>query len=166
MNGRVNLESAQTATGSFDKVRQQFDYATSLNATVGADLVKGNIEKNVLNMAFFSPENVQIIQNRIIREVYDRSQGKYRIGPQSAENLLIIMRSIYLQYGKNLPYNIKEQIQELNTYVANFAVPQIISEADMYQQYRKDITSLPTPMSQPMNISRAGTKSLPLKPFF
>ena len=49
MNGRVNLESAQPATGSFDQVRQQFNFATSLNAAVGADLVKGNIEKNVLN---------------------------------------------------------------------------------------------------------------------
>jgi hypothetical protein len=60
----------------------------------------------------------------------------------------------------------KEQIQELNTYVVNYAVPKILSEVDMYHQYRKDITTLPVPMLQPVNISRAGTKSLPLKPFF
>jgi hypothetical protein len=73
---------------------------------------------------------------------------------------------MYYQYGKNLECNIREQIQELNTYVVNFAVPKILSEVDMYQQYRKDITTLPVPMLQPVNISRAGTKSLPLKPFF
>jgi hypothetical protein len=166
MNGRVNLDSAQTATGLFSQVKQQFDFATSLNSSVGADLVRGNIEKNTLNMTFFSPENVQILQNRLQYEVYTRSQGKFRVGPQSADNLLIIMRSIYYQYGKNQPTHIKEQIQELNTYVANFAVPKIISEVEMYNQYRKDITTLPTPMAQPVNISRAGTKSLPLKPFF
>ena len=117
-------------------------------------------------MTFFSAANVEIIQNRLQYEVYTRSQGKYRVGPQSAENLLIIMRSMYYQYGKNLPHSIKEQIQELNTYVVDFAVPKILSEVDMYHQYRKDITTLPVPMQQPVNISRAGTKSLPLKPFF
>jgi hypothetical protein len=166
MNGRVNLEPAQSPSGSFNQVANQFNYTTSLNSSVGADLVRGNIEKNTLNTNFFSPANVQIIQNRLQYEVYARSQGKYRVGPQSAENLLIIMRSMYYQYGKNLECNIKEQIQELNTYVINFAVPKILSEVDMYQQYRKDITTLPVPMLQPVNISRAGTKSLPLKPFF
>ena len=166
MNGRVNLESAQSATGSFNQVANQFSYATSLNSSVAADLVRGNVEKNTLNTTFFSPQNVQIIQNRLQYEVYARSQGKYRVVPQSAENLLIIMRAMYYQYGKNLECNIKEQIQELNTYVVNYAVPKILSEVDMYHQYRKDITTLPVPMTQPVNISRAGTKSLPLKPFF
>jgi hypothetical protein len=166
MNGRVNLEPAQSQTGSFNQVANQFNHATSLNSSVGADLVRGNVEKNTLNTTFFSPANVQIIQNRLQYEVYARSQGKYRVGPQSAENLLIIMRAMYYQYGKNLECNIREQIQELNTYVVNFAVPKILSEVDMYQQYRKDITTLPVPMLQPVNISRAGTKSLPLKPFF
>lgn len=166
MNGRVNLEPAQTATGSFNQVANQFSFTTSLNSSVGADLVRGNVEKNTLNTTFFSPQNVQIIQNRLQYEVYARSQGKYRVGPQSAENLLIIMRAMYYQYGKNLECNIKEQIQELNTYVVEYAVPKILSEVDMYHQYRKDITTLPVPMTQPVNISRAGTKSLPLKPFF
>lgn len=166
MNGRVNLEPAQSSTGSFNQVASQFSYTTALNSSVGADLVRGNVEKNTLNTTFFSPANVQIIQNRLQYEVYARSQGKHRVGPQSAENLLIIMRAMYYQYGKNLECNIKEQIQELNTYVVNYAVPKILSEVDMYQQYRKDITTLPVPMLQPVNISRAGTKSLPLKPFF
>jgi hypothetical protein len=166
MNGRVNLEPAQSPSGSFNQVANQFNYTTSLNSSVGADLVRGNVEKNTLNTTFFSPANVQIIQNRLQYEVYARSQGKHRVGPQSAENLLIIMRSMYYQYGKNLECNIREQIQELNTYVVNFAVPKILSEINMYQQYRKDITTLPVPMLQPVNISRAGTKSLPLKPFF
>ena len=166
MNGRVNLEPAQSPTGSFNQVASQFNHTTSLNSSVAADLVRGNVEKNTLNTTFFSPANVQIVQTRLQYEVYKRSQGKHRVGPQSAENLLIIMRAMYYQYGKNLECNIKEQIQELNTYVVNYAVPKILSEVDMYHQYRKDITTLPVPMMQPVNISHAGTKSLPLKPFF
>jgi hypothetical protein len=76
------------------------------------------------------------------------------------------MRSMYFQYGKNLDYAIKEQITELNNYVIAFAVPKILSEADMYETYRKDITTLPVPMSRSVNLSQAGTKSRPLNPFF
>ena len=53
MNGRVNLDSAQTATGSFSQVKQQFDFATSLNSSVGADLVRGNIEKKHIKYDLF-----------------------------------------------------------------------------------------------------------------
>jgi hypothetical protein len=167
LNGRVNLDTAvATPSGSFNMVKQQFEYSTEVNSGVCADLIKGNVERNVLNVTFFSPENIQIIQNAIQYEVYKRSQGKYRIGPQGTDNLLIIMRSIYYQYGKNLPCQIKEQIMELNKLVVEFSVPKILTEVDMYQKYREDITTLPLPFQHPVNISRTGTKSLPLKPFF
>jgi hypothetical protein len=164
MNGRINLDFT---TGFTDQgITNQFTSPTKLGNDVGRDLVKGTIEKNLLNQTYFSDANVQIIQNRLIYEVYQKSNGKYRIGPQSAENLLIIMRSMYFQYGKNLDYAIKEQITELNNYVIAFAVPKILSEADMYETYRKDITTLPVPMSRSVNLSQAGTKSRPLNPFF
>jgi hypothetical protein len=35
----------------------------------------------------------------------------------------------------------------------------------MYFYYINDITKLPVPMAQPQHLSRAGTKSLPFKPF-
>jgi hypothetical protein len=164
MNGRINLEST---TGFTDQgIIKQFNSATHLGDDVGKDLIKGNVEKNLLNQTFFSNANVQIIQNRLIYEVYRKSNGKWRIGPQSAENLLIIMRSMYFQYGKNLDCAIKEQITELNDYVVGFAVPKILSEIDMYETYRKDITTMPVPLSHAVNLSQSGTKSRPLNPFF
>jgi hypothetical protein len=45
MNGRVNLEPAQSSTGSFNQVASQFSHTTALNSTVAADLVRGNVEK-------------------------------------------------------------------------------------------------------------------------
>lgn len=190
MNGRINLDQqVGTTSGIFsppaanalnqqgylqssgginssDSIRKQFTHSTKFESGAAADLVKGNLEKNALNTAFFSNENVQIIQNKLQYQVYARSQGKHRIGPQSVENLLIIMRSNYYQYGKNLPYNIKEQIDELNNHVVNFAVPKIIGEIEMYQKYRNDIQNLPLPFQHPTNISRAGTKSAPMPQFF
>lgn len=166
-NGRVDTEtSVRTPSGSFEQVQKQFAHATQFNASAGADLVKGNLEKNALNVSFFSLENVQIIQNKMIYEVYQRTQGRHRIGPQSVENLFMIMRGIYYQYGKNLPTHIKEQVTELNKMVVEFAVPKIIGEISMYEKYQHDLQTLPVPFQHPTNISRTGTKSLPLKPFF
>jgi hypothetical protein len=164
MNGRINLDSTTCFTDQ--SIIKQFNSITHLGDDVGKDLVKGSVEKNLLNQTFFSDANVQIIQNRLIFEVYQKSKGKWRIGPQSAENLLIIMRSMYFQYGKNLDYAIKEQIAELNDYVVGFAVPKILSEIDMYETYRKDITTMPVPLSHAVNLSQSGTKSRPLNPFF
>lgn len=164
MNGRINLTQQIPTTVSGSAPAAQFAHTTQFQTNAAADMVKGNLEKNPLNTAFFSNENLQIIQNKIQFEVYNKSQGIHRIGPQSAENLLIIMRSIYYQYGKNLPYQIKEQIAELNQKVADYAVPKIIGEIEMYRKYQNDIQNLPLPMSHPVNISRSGTKSNPMPP--
>jgi hypothetical protein len=75
------------------------------------------------------------------------------------------MRSLYLQYSKNLEYNIPGQIRDLNKLVIDWCVPRIMSEIGMYQYYLKDISSLPVPLSHPMSQSSAGTKSLPFRKF-
>jgi hypothetical protein len=73
---------------------------------------------------------------------------------------------MYLTYGRNEPIRIREQIEELNKRVADWCVPKIVSEISMYLTYRKDITTLPVPLSHPVNISAAGTKSKPFPNFF
>ena len=76
------------------------------------------------------------------------------------------MRSMYYQYGKNLPDHIAEQIAELNEIVANWCVTKILAEIEMYAQYRKDISTMPVPLAHPVLLNSAGTRSLPFKPFF
>ena len=67
MNGRINLDFT---TGFTDQgITNQFTSPTKLGNDVGRDLVKGTIEKNLLNQTYFSDANVQIIQNRLIYEV-------------------------------------------------------------------------------------------------
>jgi hypothetical protein len=141
-----------------------FQYQTNGSSTAISDGVRGNWEPNLLNQTFFSQENFQIIQNKIRFEVYQKT-GRV-IDPQSADDLFMIMRAMYLQYGRNLPYNIREQIEELNTYVANWSVPKIVAEVSMFEQYQKDITSLPVPLPHPVSLSSAGSKSKPMPTFF
>ena len=72
------------------------------------------------------------------------------------------MRSIYLQYGKNLPYNINQQIDELNNRVVTWAVENIITNIDQYISYKKTCSTLPMPLERAQLPSQKGTKTLEL----
>lgn len=133
-------------------------------SSAGQDAIRGNLERTPLNQAYFSPANFQIIQNAIRYNVYQKTNQV--IDPVSTDDLYIVMRSIYYQYCRNLPNNIPQQIDELNQRVVAYAMPKIVGEIEMDRRYMKDITSLPVPMSHPVSMSSAGTKSLPMKPFF
>jgi hypothetical protein len=161
-NGRVSLEQRPGAGGTPNL--PGFGWRVQGDEAAKADMIRGNWEPNALNQTFFSPANVQIIQNLIRKRVFDESTNV--IDPQSTDELLIVMRSTYLTYGRNEPTKIREQIEELNNRVANWAVPRIVSEISMYKTYIHDATTLPVPMSHPVNISASGTKSKPFTNFF
>ena len=113
MNGRVNLEEGPGQTHI-----PGFAWRTTGDEAAKSDMIRGNWEPNALNQTFFSPPNVQIIQNLIRKRVYDESNGQV-IDPQSTDELLIVMRSMYLTYGRNEPIKIREQIEELNKRAKN-----------------------------------------------
>ncbi len=159
--GRVNLE----ADNASEVARLPgFQYQTSAPSTASQDGIRGNWEPNLLNQTYFSPANFKILQNKIRRAVYEET-GQI-IDEQSSDDLFMVMRAIYLTYGRNLPYNIKEQIEELNQRVAEWCVPKIAAEVSMYSKYLQDLDTMPVPMEHPVSLSSAGTKSLPFKPFF
>ena len=119
----------------------------------------------LLSKAFFSNTNLEMIQNMLRYNVWLASDKKYMIDKQDSVQLNIIMRSIYLQYSKNLQYDIKTQIKKLNGFVIDWCVPRVLSEVMQYVQYKKDI-------SRPIEIipygeykSSAGTKTLTLNMF-
>lgn len=163
-NGRVNLSAPAGASGGADV--PGFGYQTTSEKTFQNDMLRGNWEHGPLSTAFFSRDNLTTIQNSIRREVYNRSQPKgYVIDDQSVDELKIIMRSLYLQYSRNLPTDIPGQVNELNGRVVEWAVPHIMSAVDHYVYYLKDIESMPVPLARSVHMSRAGTKSLPTGPF-
>ena len=109
---------------------------------------------------FFSAENIDALQEGIRYSVYSKSPGRYVIGKQSETELQIVMRSIYLQYAKNLSTNLSDQVRELNSKVLDYTVPIIINEVQNYKQYTNDISQLPVPMERSKNMSSTGTKIL------
>ena len=120
-------------------------------------------EKSLLSHLFFSPQNVQTIQNMIRYNIHKISKGKYTIDEQDPLELQIIMRSIYLQYSRNNYQDIKEQIQRLNEIIIEEITPKILANIQQYLTYLKD-RSKPFygngPIERPVNVSSAGLKSM------
>lgn len=121
------------------------------------------INTNDLNSLFFSDFNVEALQHGIRYTVYTKTQKT--IDQQSERELRVIMRSIYLQYGKNLPSNIVNQVRDLNKRVLDYVVPKIIVELNQYKTYLQDASALPIPMDRGTNTSTTGTKFLHMKEF-
>lgn len=158
-NGRVNFFSMPSAGGA--PAKAQFTYPQEPDSLASQDLMRGNWSETPVSAMFFSMENMNWVQKEIQHQVYKRSEGKWQIDPQDIDEVKIIMRAMYLQYGKNLPTGIKQQVADLNRLVVDWAVPRILSEISMYTTYMNDIDKLPVPMDRPVLMSSAGTKSKP-----
>jgi hypothetical protein len=125
-----------------------------------ANTLPKQIAKNTLNTVFFSKPNQQIIHNALRYQVYRQSNRAYLIGPQSNTQVIIVMRSIYLQYGKNQSTNIREQVEQLNNLVIETLVPKLISNVKQYITYTQNLDKAPQFMDHPRNVSNAGDKTL------
>jgi hypothetical protein len=144
----------------------EFKTNTAVESDFQTDMLRGNWEKSPVSEGFFSAENMALLQNRIRKAVFDRSQPKgYVIDDQSTDELKIIMRAIYYQYARNMPKDVKAQVEDLNRKVIDWSVPHILSAVDHYHFYLNDISHMPVPLARSVSLSSAGTKSLPLSPF-
>jgi tRNA uridine 5-carbamoylmethylation protein Kti12 len=114
--------------------------------------------ENPVSELFFSTHNINILQEGLRYMVYKKTQKV--IDKQSENELLIIMRSIYLQYAKHMPYNIIAQVKNLNSKVLDFAVSKVSSEVIQYYDYKQHASTLPIPLDHAVNVSQAGTKIL------
>ena len=74
------------------------------------------------------------------------------------------MRSTFLQYSLNHPDNITQQIEVLNSRVVAHCAPKIYSEIETYIKYKKDSSTLISPLDMPTYIHK--DKSLEFKAFF
>ena len=119
-------------------------------------IISNIVVPNALSRTFFSNDNMERLQLQIIDAVYKASQKK--IGKQSYQELQIIMKSIYLQYGRNLPYDIEGQVLTLNKYVIDECVRIIVPNVLQYNKYLEDITSPIPVMPRSQNVSSKGYK--------
>lgn len=130
--------------------------------------VKENIQyrhtNTSLNTMFFSQENIDRLQSEIQSTVARMVNAG--IDKQSEPDLLLVMRSYYLQHAQNVPGNEVAELEELNARVVAFCSNRIAVEVEAYRFYRKDILDFPAPIARPIDVKVYGTRTGELKSFF
>lgn len=136
--------------------------------SMASSMVKENIQyrhtNTSLNTQFFSPENVDVIQQQIRATVARMVNAQ--IDRQSDSDLMMVMRSYYLTYAQNIPGNEAQELAELNERVVAFCSNRIAVEVEAYRYYRKDILDFPAPIARPIDTQIYGTRTGELKTFF
>ena len=111
---------------------------------------------------YFSKENIDRIQKQIRSEVYDRTEGKFRlIEDQDSNDLNIAMRAVCKLYARNLPFKIIKQVKYLNKQTIEYIVPDIITNVKQYYGHIQEINNPIKPIDLPVNVNNAGRLTLP-----
>ena len=111
---------------------------------------------------YFSPKNIARLQKKIRESFYIQTNGQYRLDVDLDEQeLMINMRAVFIENSRNLDTHIIKQVKELNIATIDYVLPDIITNAKQYYGYIKDINEPLKPLPQPLNVNRAGRKTLP-----
>ena len=162
-NGRINIIDDDKSIKY--KKKNKTIIQKSLLPDDNTNSISQSISTNDLSNIFFSKDNIDKIQLLIITKVYSDSDKRFNINKQSEQELLIIMRSFYLQYSKNLTIDIKTQINKLNMMVVDWSSNNIISNIEQYLNYKKVCSTLPMPLERAQLPTQKGTKTLEIKSF-
>jgi len=165
---------------SFNKSKKNIDYPQSFNGVnIGTyDEIKNNklycggdplpsikgmqIENSPLSELYFSKENVNRIQKNIKKEVFKRTNGKFKLDVEQDESdMLIVMRAVFLNNANFFPTNIVGQVKQLNKETIDYAVPDLITNIEQHYNYVKTINQPLQIMDNPLNVSHKGRRTLP-----
>ena len=155
-NGRVDITGTPTSSTNFPL----FEEVNSGNHLYKREAMKTILSTSKLQDIFFSKYNIDNLQKILKHQVWLQSNKKHVIGRQSDQQLKIIMRSVYLQYGKNRSQDSIGQVKELNQIVVNYAVPNILSNLELYLGFKRDVSNISEPIPLPKNMSSKGQKNL------
>lgn len=162
------IESVQRGDPIWSKKEQIFPDQPSLYTerkpkdNYARKALAGIQEVSPFSSLFFSRENINEIQRLIRYNVYVNTDRKFIIDNQDEDELLIIMRGVYLQYSR-VPsdkqyYN--QAIKKLNALVINVLMPNLISNIEQYVGYLRDSKTPYLPLSREINDSIIGQTEL------
>lgn len=117
---------------------------------------------------FFSRRNYNFLQENIKEGVFKITQT--RIGDQSIEALVQIMRAVYLEDARYFTTQLESQCASLNKRCLEFCIPKIKDSMDLQRRNNASVFSNPTPIARPMGIATNnrgnGKNELEMKPWF
>ena len=120
----------------------------------------GNIHASKISNLFFSQENIDYIQDKIVKEVYKKTNNKHLITKQNEDELIIVMKSIFLQNSRNYDSELQYQLNTLNKLVLDYCVPNVYTNLLQYLKYLEDITKEQYVMDRPQSVDIKGNKTL------
>jgi hypothetical protein len=158
-----NVESANPPLKNYKtSMYEQNKNNWATNNSIQETMLKSIYTPTPLGEVYFSPDNIARIQNRIKKEIFIRSNGKYKLDiEQDESDLLIVMRDVYISYAKNMPYKIIHQVKELNHITIEKIIPDMLSMIKQDEEYINQLDKPIIPIALPVNVSRAGRLSLP-----
>lgn len=143
----------------------------TLPSTSTNSLFKNLYGETLLTKLFFSRQNIHNIQSILKLLVYKETREV--IDRQSNSELLIVMRSVFLEYSAHPPlidesmsdkrkaqlYNMyTKEVTRLNEIVVNAIVPKLVSQMLQYLGYLKDASEQPYQMELPKSNSITGER--------
>lgn len=146
--------------------------AAFAGATYDPDVVLRTMELAPTPLArrFFSRRNIDWLQRELASYVLRRTG--VRIGRQSDEQLVIMMRYVYRQSGRNVGG--AAEVARLNTLVLREAVPQVGSGIEQHLMYLHDASQLAVPLPRGQattvkglrtaELARPGVAAMPARP--
>jgi hypothetical protein len=141
-----------------EKPYQLYDAGSTTYDVLDHTIKSMGIEVTTLNSAFFSKSNMTRIQLAIRKVIADKLG--YKIDRQSDDQLLIIMRAVFLQHSNNVVKDEAAEVSRLNDIVVREAAPMVASGVRQYMSYLRDASSLPAPPSRATSTSVKGSKTL------
>lgn len=144
-NGRVNITQPNISTKFNMMDRIPIDQPTNYN-----NVLTGTFENSKLSEKYFSKENIDYIQNKLIEGVYHVSGNKITIDRQPNDGIITVMRSMFYLHSLNQFNNIEQQVHDLNKHVLDYCIKHVYNEAVAYLKYKNDVSQMYQPISHPI----------------
>lgn len=145
---------------------------TKIEGSNTKSLFKNLYGETLLTFLFFSSDNINNIQKLIRLSIYKEMQQI--VDNQELNDLMVIMRSIFLSYSahpklidetmsdEEKTYLLKlytNEVDRLNQLVVNTCVPIVASQLQQYLTYLTDASTPLKVMDKPISTSVSGTKN-------
>lgn len=108
-----------------------------------------------IHYAFFCRDNIELLQRMLYARVFQRCG--YRIDRQSDEHLVAAMMRVFEENCRYSPYDVPQQVAELNETVLAQLVPMVVTNIGLQVRYLRDMASLPVPLERGLATSVVGT---------
>lgn len=124
--------------------------------------IKGQHTRNELSKIFFSQDNIKRLQKMIKKEIYSKTNGKFKMeAEQDTKDLFVAMRAVYYEHASYIPNGVIRQVKRLNRKVLEQIIPDMLTSIKQNYGYQLEINRPLRPLPLPENVGNKGRKTLP-----